>query len=122
MSAGLPGTAQEWGGHEAFEGSAEHRQVPTALAWQGLNVCSREGRCSEKQAALHPCGHAAVWPCGQEAMESGGHVAKWSGDQTDWMATRLGRHAASALSQCRLGVFPRKAQRLCIPVVWGCSG
>lgn len=98
MSARLPGTAQEGGGHEVFEGPAEHRQVPTALAWQGLNVCSHEGRCSEKQAALNQCGHAAMWPRGQKAVELGGHVGMWSGDQTGWMATWLGRHAASARS------------------------
>lgn len=94
MSARLPGTAQEGGGHEVFE---EHRQVPTALAWQGLNVCSRERRCSEKQAALHqlwPCSYVAAW----SESHGVGHVAMWSGDQTGWMATWLGRHAARARS------------------------
>ena len=94
MSARLPGTAQEGGGHEVFE---EHRQVPTALAWQGLNVCSRERRCSEKQAALHqlwPCSYVAAW----SESHGVGHVTMWSGDQTGWMATWLGRHAARARS------------------------
>ena len=101
MSAGLPGTVQEGGAHEAFEGPAEHRQVPTALAWHGLNTCSREGRMFREAGGLAstcPCSYMALWPRGQKAVKSDSHVAMWSGDRAGWMAMWSGRHAASAHS------------------------
>lgn len=86
---------------EAFEGPAEHGQVPTALARHGLNTCSHEGRMFREAGGLPsvcPCSCVALWPRGQKAVKSGGHVAMWSGDQAGWMAMWSGRHVASARS------------------------